>query len=491
MEARIQMNSRKIFIPALVLALLLSSCGQAAVTDGKDTTTDSTSAETTAPEPEYEYADIDLGGGTFTILNTSQTYNFYSYLDFDEATGETLNDAIFNRNRKAEDLYNFNLEIVEHELKEANTKFGQAVLAGDASYDAAFLRDYYLNTELTEGYLMNLDTIPEFRLDKEWWDGEVTEESRIGKSRKALFAMTDVSLCDFEETMVTFINENIMTDLGLENPYELVRSGKWTFDKLCEFMHAGASLNGDESFTLKQDGNARYGAASYERGSAALISGAGIDSAYIDDSGRPQIGYTGEKFYTYFEKIKAAFSVAGDYIHANTGTVNDYGHYENLFKSGRALMTLAQLKAANNYRDMADAYGILPIPKYDEIQKDYHCLRTFTYLMVVPVTNNRPHETGSIMDTLSYITYKDIMPSFYAERVSQKLLRGDDSIEMLGIVRSSRRFDVGSVYNIFLPLADEVVYRSLSSNKEIASTMATKVKTVEANIDKIMAAMDK
>ncbi len=111
--------------------------------------------------------------------------------------------------------------------------------------------------------------------------------------------------------------------------------------------------------------------------------------------------------------------------------------------------------------------------------------------MVVPVTNNRPHETGSIMDTLSYITYKDIMPSFYAERVSQKLLRGDDSIEMLGIVRSSRRFDVGSVYNIFLPLADEVVYRSLSSNKEIASTMATKVKTVEANIDKIMAAMDK
>ena len=140
---------------------------------------------------------------------------------------------------------------------------------------------------------------------------------------------------------------------------------------------------------------------------------------------------------------------------------------------------------------MADAYGILPIPKYDEIQKDYHCLRTFTYLMCVPVTNSRPHETGAIMDTLSYITYKDIMPSFYAERVSQKLLRGDDSIEMLGIVRSSRRFDVGSVYNIFLPLADEVVYKSLSSNKEIASTMATKVKTVEANIDKIMAAMDK
>ena len=485
------MKNRKTFIHVLALALLLSSCGEATVSGVKDTTAEDTSAETTAPEPEYEYADIDLGGDSFTLLNTSQTYNFYSYLDFDEATGETLNDAIFNRNRKAEDLYNFDLEIVEYVLNEANTKFCQAVLAGDDSYDVAFLRDYYLKTELTEGYLMNLDTVPEFQLDKEWWDGEVTEESRIGKSRKALFAMTDVSLCDFEGTMVTFINENIMTDLGLEDPYELVRSGKWTFDKFCEFMHAGASLNGDESFTLKQDGNARYGVASYGRGSAALITGAGIDSAYIDKDGRPQIGYTGDKFYTYFETIKDAFSVAGDYILANTGTVNDQSHYEGIFKSGRALMTIAQLKAANNYRDMADAYGILPIPKYDEIQKDYHCLRSFTYLMCVPVTNSIPHETGVIMDTLSYITYKDIMPSFYAERVSQKLLRGDDSIEMLGIVRSSRRFDVGSVYNIFLPLADDVVHKCLSSNKEIASTMASKVKTVEANIDKIMAAMDK
>lgn len=485
------MKNRKTFIQVLTLALLLSSCGQTAVSDVKDTTSDVISTETTVTEPEYEYSDIDLGGAVFTLLNTSQPNNVYSFLDFDEETGETLNDAIFNRNRKVEELYSFDLEVVEFVQKEANTKFGQAVLAGDNSYDAAFLRDYYLNTELTDGYLMNLDTAPEFQLDKEWWDGELTEKSRIGKSRKALFAMTDVSLCDFEGTMVTFINENIMTDLGLEDPYELVRNGKWTFDKFVEFMHAGADLNGDESFTLTQDGNARYGVATYERGSAALIAGAGIDSASIDNNGRPQIGYSGDKFYTYFEKIKAAFSVEGDYIHANTGTVNDYRHYENLFKSGRALMTLAQIKAANNYRDMADAYGILPIPKYDEIQEDYRCLRTYTYLMCVPVTNSRPHETGAIMDALSYITYKDIMPSYYAERVSQKLLRGDDSIEMLGIIRSSRHFDVGSVYNIFLPLADEVVYKCISGNNEIASTMASMAKTVEASIDKLMEAMDK
>ena len=40
------------------------------------------------------------------------------------------------------------------------------MLAGDDSYDAAFLRDYYLKKELTDGYLMNIDTIPEMRLDE-------------------------------------------------------------------------------------------------------------------------------------------------------------------------------------------------------------------------------------------------------------------------------------------------------------------------------------
>ena len=44
-------------------------------------------------------------------------------------------------------------------------------------------------------------------------------------------------------------------------------------------------------------------------------------------------------------------------------------------------MTVAQLKAANKYRDMETSYGILPIPKYDEAQEDYRCLRSYTYVL--------------------------------------------------------------------------------------------------------------
>ena len=67
------MKKHQKIIPVLALAILLSSCGQAAVSDASGTTTETGSDVTTAPEPEYEYADIDLGGDSFTLLNTSQT----------------------------------------------------------------------------------------------------------------------------------------------------------------------------------------------------------------------------------------------------------------------------------------------------------------------------------------------------------------------------------------------------------------------------------
>ena len=169
---------------SLLLIAQLAACQGSQPENEVVTTTSDTSADTTADEDSYEPAAGDLGGDTFTILNTSQTYNFYSYLDFEEATGETLDDAIYERNRAVEELYNFTLEIVEYELEAANTALSTAVLAGDDSYDAAFLRDYYLKKELSDGYLMNIDTIPEMRLDEPWWDGAVTEESRLGKSRQ-------------------------------------------------------------------------------------------------------------------------------------------------------------------------------------------------------------------------------------------------------------------------------------------------------------------
>ena len=122
-------------------------------------------------------------------------------------------------------------------------------------------------------------------------------------------------------------------------------------------------------------------------------------------------------------------------------------HYEMIFKNGRSLFTIAEIKASSKYRDMEDTFGIVPIPKYDEEQEQYYSHRTHICLvMSVPVTNQRPEDTGKIMDTFSYLSYTDILPIFYNEKVAQKGLRNEESIEMLGIIAETRSFDIGEAY---------------------------------------------
>lgn len=73
-------KTSKPLLSILILSLLLSACGDSKAS--QDESTDSeTSDEAISEKEEYSYPDIDLGGDTFTILNTAQTYGFYSTID--------------------------------------------------------------------------------------------------------------------------------------------------------------------------------------------------------------------------------------------------------------------------------------------------------------------------------------------------------------------------------------------------------------------------
>ena len=79
---------------------------------------------------------------------------------------------------------------------------------------------------------------------------------------------------------------------------------------------------------------------------------------------------------------------------------------------------------------------------------------------------------------------KNVLPIYYNVRVSQKGLRNDDSIEMLGIIRDARYFEPSLVYswttNLYNSLSGQLVTGNvaslIASNKnkiaeKIAATM--------------------
>ena len=54
------------------------------------------------------------------------------------------------------------------------------------------------------------------------------------------------------------------------------------------------------------------------------------------------------------------------------------------------------------------------------------------------------------------MTYKDIMPYFYEGRISQKILRNDESIEMMNIIRDTRHYDLGTVYGTYNDFSNKI-----------------------------------
>ncbi|MGN1127829.1 MAG: hypothetical protein ACI4T6_02610, partial [Candidatus Flemingiibacterium sp.] len=184
------------FLPlALCLTLLAVSCGSTAVQTDDSKAADSTEAPQTSPETEYqyEYPQLNCGGEDFTILNTSTTWGFYTYLDFDELTGETLDDAIFNRNRFVEDKFNVNLSIEEVDTDSMYNHYRSSIMSGDDVYDVAFCRANKMSGLILESCLLDLNEISSLRFDNPWWNTDVMEASVIGDYDQLFIASSDIS----------------------------------------------------------------------------------------------------------------------------------------------------------------------------------------------------------------------------------------------------------------------------------------------------------
>lgn len=476
----------------LVLANMaaLASCGDQSGTEPKQTEKagGETVTETVQAEPEYVYPELDMNEEEFMILDTKQEYGFYTTLDVEGETGEALDDAIYKRNRFLEEQFNFRLKInAEFILENSQKALSTAVMAGEDVYDCAFLRDINFSAPLMNGDLENLAQSDYFHFDSPWWDSENIEMNRLGEGQNVFYAFTDISLADFEGTCCMFFNEKYLTNLDLELPFDLVRNGKWTIDKLDEYIVAGANMNSQSSYEWETYGDALYGIAGYGHTTDALIIGSDVEF-YKTDAGKNIVcAAEGEKFFNAAMRVVELLSDSSKFVFLNSNP-DPLDHYEMAFKNGRCIFMVAQLKAANKYRDMDDSFGIVPMPKADEAQKDYRCLRSFSYMLCVPVTNNDLDSTAIILDAMSYHTYRDIMPYYYNYHTSQKLLRTEDSVEMLDIINTSRYFDVGDPFGLSTNLLRDVFRNSVGAGSH---DLVSGVEKIRGNIDtKIAEIMD-
>lgn len=493
---------KRLRLLSIILAILCAfpavSCGNGTQpTPGGDTQGSTEPEETT--EAGYPYPDEKFDDYEFTFYSADKQFNCYIRVDFEEQSGEKLDDAVYTRNRKVEEKLGVKIREYQSPNGSAGWATGQAamcteitqmVMAGDSDYDAAYLPPYFQPAVVADGYLADLRTIPELSLDSEWWDSIINDELTIND--RLYTASSPLQFMSLDLAWVLLFNENMMDDLKMAYPYDLVRDGKWTLDELNKLVTGVASLNGAESFTWDPAAKTVYGVATHTESPDAFIFSAGNRLMTREGDTFKFTGGT-ERMYSTIDKLALILNQQNGNSYANNGSdLSAQLGYLYAFSADRALFLTCELKATLELRDMNSNFGLLPMPKFDESQDDYITyVNPVSCLLCVPKTNPDLHRTGVILDALSYESWKSVLPVYYDVTVSQKGLRNEDSIEMLTIVRNTRNFQMSGMYGITSALSQSLAKEVMNGTGTAASTIASAQPTVEKKLADLMEAFAK
>ena len=342
-------------------------------------------------------------------------------------------------------------------------------------------------TLFTNNYFYDLKDYEGFQFDKEWYNQNYNSDMEI--DGKLFFGMSDATVGQMDGMWVLFFNENKMEHFGLDKPYDLVRDGKWTYDRMKEYLAAVANLNGDESFSWNKDGKSFYGLTMTPYLNYRFMNG--FNEKIVENRNGKLVFTAGSEHF--MNAVETLYSANDDSLGMiDKGVDNDLdaenGGYVYPFMTERALFLTSEICKTQKYREFEFTYGIVPFPKLDENQENYvTAIYQGALAFSIPTTCETPEDTAVIFDALAYEGRRTLIPAYREKTVEQKGLRNDDSIEMLSIIADSAYNDIGSMYGLLGGFISEFNY----DVKERTGTMASLIAKYKKSITQAIENMEK
>lgn len=308
---------------------------------------------------------INFNGAEFNIVFEKQEIadSFVS----EESTGDTLNDAVYNRMIEIEERFNVtikttatNIESTQHTRQLATLLF-----AGDDTYDLYQMHSMEGPNIALQNGLYNLYDLDQIDFSQPWWLDFMIDEQTFMNQLYCFNSPIEPNV--ISGGVVLYFNRDLIEDRKLNDPYELVKSGTWTMDKLYSMVKdAYSDLNNNDSV----DENDFFGYAGYIGETFYTPVSAGLDilTKTRDDL---ELTVNSEKTLSYIEKWYRLYSSNTSLIQSGWSTAEQ----ETLFKDSRTLFVSRSVSSASNvYRDSEINFGIVPMPKLDETQGNYYTM---------------------------------------------------------------------------------------------------------------------
>ncbi|MGM9626308.1 MAG: hypothetical protein ACI3XM_11455 [Eubacteriales bacterium] len=449
------MKRQSLSVWCLTLALLaanaaLFSCGGSSdqPADGtKSVSTDATEAVTEDNLPKLQLPASDFGGQEFKLLTT--VHAAYEYVA-EEETGDIVEDAVYKRNRAVEELLNVNFTFIEEpghwaDKDSFNKLIKNSVMAGDGAYDLVSGTMVCVIPTAAEGIFMNVLDLPYIQLENPWWVQGL--EDSLAIDGKLFGFVGDGSLSLYKDLSVLFFNKKLLADYDLPDPYQMVKDGTWTLDRMIEMSKAvSVDLNGDGKMKIEDDVFGFYSHDVPRRGFQTAME---VEIIGFDNDNHPYVAELKDADVTLISK----FFDFTEMDNVTSIDMSDHKEFSTTFVQDKTLFFCEFLYATDYMRDMQSDFGIVPLPKRDEAQESYHTqIGTSTSLYFIPTTTNNPELTSMVCEAMCYYSYLDVIPTYYEVALKEKYTRDETVKEILNIIRSSATIDFTFAYStMFTP----------------------------------------
>ena len=478
-----------LFLAVMMLLPALMSCGESKEnTDAAENPAGSEAGTnpTVQTEPETEedplsdgLPDTDLAGYDFRIYSMLWTdgVETAARMISDEFTGDAINDALRESTLSVEDRFNCSIRMIEGgDVWHIAANVTNSIQAGDDAFEIVGGHDGTMTNLMNQGLFYNIKKVPQFNFDKAWWGPSKVLEI----NGKMYLASSYLSYTGLHWTRALMTNKRIFDDLGLEIPYETVREGTWTLDKMIALTeNTYVDLNGNGRKDIKD----QIGLCTGVETLYCLQESLDISPYHRNNDGTIAMEFDIERMDSVVNKLRALNKTDGFTYKSDSAFTSE------IFKTDVSMMVLGQIADAYEvYRDCEFPYGFLPCPKYDENQKDYISGCTdLPWAIPKTATDAQIDIIGTVVEALSAKNYAGVLPVYFETVMKARIADSPDDAEMLQIIADGRTISFAMQYGLeyYNTLKELIVGR-----KEVASYYQGLAEAAQNKLDTLIESFD-
>ncbi|MBE6539948.1 MAG: hypothetical protein E7674_04320 [Ruminococcaceae bacterium] len=457
----------------------------------------SDSGEYVANVPEKDYKGekiIFLASGVNETANSEILYNEYANGDENQIP-EVVNDALRERANMLYEQYGLVLE--EKYIYDKSRHHGDTInymrddlVTGAKSYHVAAPCLYDCAALAAEGILVDLlsGEIPYLDMSQPWWDQSFNSEMTLNGA--LYFTIGDIGITNKDATSCIAFNKNLIVEYGLDSPYDLVDNNEWTIDKVIEMSK---TIKNDLNQDGKIDYQDQFGYGGQYDDMWFLFYASGERTASIGADGWPEITIYNERSVDVIENILELMQNRDYYVCANDyfGVVQWPSELvTQAFVEGRSIFNLSGPSSTSAYREMEDDFGLVPFPKYDTKQENYHTMvnpwTSNAFCVPIGLTEKQYEMVGIALEVMGAHSKNNLAVAYYDIALKYQKTRDDDTVRMLDIIFASRGCDIGMIYkwgNMDTMLHDLITKPAGSFTSTFESIKAKAESDMEKTID--------